>query len=625
MGLKRSFHLLHVDVFEISMSMSPSSGVYQPEPAPQPSRMQVKTIGAYYIGKTIGEGTFGKVKLGTHTLTGEKVAIKILEKERIKDTADVERVAREIHILQLIRHPNIIQLYEIIETPKQLYLIMEFASGGEVFDYIVSNTRVKERTACKFFQQIIAGIDYIGKLGIVHRDLKPENLLLDHDNNIKIVDFGLGNTYKVGEMLKTACGSPCYAAPEMIAGKEYDGLQVDIWSCGIILFALVCGFLPFEDPNTSELYKKILNDEPQCGDFVSEECQDLIHRILSKSPSDRYTITQIRGHPWFRQVTQTIDPGIIVGHQRIAWDVEVLRKCEEYGFPKEQTVSSLEANKHNQVTTTYYLLLKRKIREGGTLVSQTKDALNKSVTITVAPSKPDSMSFDSHPPIPKFPLDESFTVIRPRPKRLLQSARAKRTGSTGGSSSTSKDLTIGSTHSRRQTTATDYKTGPSEGKYMRTMSTRKGGKSASPSRRREKMERKTATPRVSGRGKSAVNRSTSVDYSYAGTGTIQIKRKQGLSGSFDMTITTGGLHNSRVSYKPLEELMMKVLMELGRLRVMYQPKKGSKAFSLHCQKDTLKFDLTLHKQDSGYFCSLKLRFGDKSAFQALSKGLLQGF
>ena len=148
--------------------MSPSNGLSQPEPAPQPSKAQVKTIGAYYMGKTIGEGTFGKVKLGTHSLTGEKVAIKILEKERIKDTADVERVAREIHILQLIRHPNIIQLYEIIETPKQLYLIMEFASGGELFDYIVANTRVKERVACKFFQQILAGVDYIGKLGIVH-------------------------------------------------------------------------------------------------------------------------------------------------------------------------------------------------------------------------------------------------------------------------------------------------------------------------------------------------------------------------------------------------------------------------------------------------------------------------
>jgi 5'-AMP-activated protein kinase, catalytic alpha subunit len=136
---------------------------------------------------------------------------------------------------------------------------MEFASGGELFDYIVQHQRVKEKEACRFFQQIIAGVEYISRLNVVHRDLKPENLLLDFDKGIKLVDFGLSNTYKKGELLKTACGSPCYAAPEMIAGKKYHGTNVDIWSCGVILFALVCGYLPFEDPNTSNLYKKILS------------------------------------------------------------------------------------------------------------------------------------------------------------------------------------------------------------------------------------------------------------------------------------------------------------------------------------------------------------------------------
>ena len=135
---------------------------------------------------------------------------------------------------------------------------MEYAQGGELFDYIVSNQRVKEPEACNFFNQIIAGVEYLHKLNIVHRDLKPENLLLTQDKNIKIVDFGLSNTYKTGETLKTACGSPCYAAPEMIAGKRYFGSQVDIWSCGVILYALICGYLPFEDPNTTNLYKKIL-------------------------------------------------------------------------------------------------------------------------------------------------------------------------------------------------------------------------------------------------------------------------------------------------------------------------------------------------------------------------------
>ncbi len=139
---------------------------------------------------------------------------------------------------------------------------MEFASGGELFEYIVKRQRVSEVPSAKFFQQIISGIEYLHKVNVVHRDLKPENLLLDHNNNIKIVDFGLSNTYKTGCKLKTACGSPCYAAPEMIAGKKYTGLRVDIWSCGVIMYALLCGYLPFEDKNTKVLYKKIL-----AGDF----------------------------------------------------------------------------------------------------------------------------------------------------------------------------------------------------------------------------------------------------------------------------------------------------------------------------------------------------------------------
>lgn len=175
------------------------------------------------------------MKLATHILTGEKVGIKILEKSKIYDVADVERVSREIHILKIVRHPHIIQLYEvrgyrslwplkIIETPKQLFLVMEYANGGELFDYIVQNTRIKDLEAARFFNQILSGVEYIHKLNIVHRDMKPENLLLEMKNRIKIVDFGLSNMYKNEEQLKTACGSPCYAAPEMIAGKKYNGL-----------------------------------------------------------------------------------------------------------------------------------------------------------------------------------------------------------------------------------------------------------------------------------------------------------------------------------------------------------------------------------------------------------------
>ncbi|CAK9012391.1 unnamed protein product [Durusdinium trenchii] len=275
---------------------------------PDSGRARAKSIGHYILGKTIGEGTFGKVKLGTHILTSERVAVKILEKERIVEVADVERVAREVHILKLIRHPHIVQLYEIIETRRQLYLIMEYASGGELFDYIVAKGRVPELEACRFFHQIIAGLEKVHAMNIVHRDLKPENLLLDEHKNIKIVDFGLSNVFRPGQLLKTACGSPCYAAPEMIAGHSYVPHLCDLWSCGVILFALVCGYLPFEDQNTSALYKKILAADYKTPKFISESVRDLISKLLTTDPKCRYNVPDVRAHPWYRQIPEASTP-----------------------------------------------------------------------------------------------------------------------------------------------------------------------------------------------------------------------------------------------------------------------------------------------------------------------------
>merc|ERR1719473_1492018 len=157
---------------------------------------------------------------------------------------------------------------------------MEYASGGELFDYIVKSQRVQEPEACGFFHQIIAGVERIHSMNIVHRDLKPENLLLDDRQSIKIVDFGLSNTYREGQLLKTACGSPCYASPEMIAGHRYVPSASDLWSCGVILFALVCGYLPFEDQQTAALYRKILNADYQAPKFISDSVRDLIQRML---------------------------------------------------------------------------------------------------------------------------------------------------------------------------------------------------------------------------------------------------------------------------------------------------------------------------------------------------------
>mmetsp|Transcript_58000 Transcript_58000/g.154550 ORF Transcript_58000/g.154550 Transcript_58000/m.154550 type:complete len:767 (-) Transcript_58000:400-2700(-) len=331
-------------------------------------KIKTKSIGHYILGKTIGEGTFGKVKLGTHILTDEKVAVKILEKERIVDVADVERVAREIHILKLIQHPHVIQLYEIIETPRQMYLIMEYCSGGELFDHIVACGRVEESEACRFFHQIIAGVELIHSMSVVHRDLKPENLLLDEQKNIKIVDFGLSNTFHDGQLLKTACGSPCYAAPEMIAGLRYVPSRCDLWSCGVILFALVCGYLPFEDPNTAALYQKILTADYQVPQFASQGAKELIAGLLNINSERRFTVEQVRAHPWYNQIAEASFP---LAHDRNERDLEedILDQLDRFGFPRDYAVKCVQMNKHNHVTTTYYLLAEKKRRMADRLPS----------------------------------------------------------------------------------------------------------------------------------------------------------------------------------------------------------------------------------------------------------------
>lgn len=197
-------------------------------------------------------------------------------------------------------------------------MIMEHANGGELFDYIVRHTRLKEEKAAKLYAELIAGIEYLHKSGVCHRDLKPENLLLDFDNCLKLVDFGLSNLYEKGQTLKTACGSPCYAAPEMIAGKRYHGLQTDIWSSGVVFYAMVAGYLPFEDPKTSNLYKKIMAADYQMPKFLSPECKDFITKILNTDPEKRFRIQDIRSHQFMRincpQLAEiSKDPGLFPG------------------------------------------------------------------------------------------------------------------------------------------------------------------------------------------------------------------------------------------------------------------------------------------------------------------------
>lgn len=326
-----------------------------------------KMVGNYILGKTIGEGTFGKVTIAVHIPTKEKVAVKILEKSRIKEQADIRRVNREIKILKKNRHPNIIQLYEVLDTQNSVYLIMENADGGEMFDYIVAHRHVPERQACIFFHQIIDGIEVLHQSEVTHRDLKPENLLLKSTPNgwiVKIVDFGLSNTHEGGRLLSTACGSPCYAAPEMIAGKKYFGPLADIWSCGVILFALVCGYLPFEDPNTSALYKKIMSGQYKPAKWISGDVRDLIRKILETDPDKRYQIHDIRRHQWYSQVSEEDVPKDIVSSKDAELaQAEAMRGIVSAGLETQAVVDGLSSRVCNSATATYFLLEQKAKRQ----------------------------------------------------------------------------------------------------------------------------------------------------------------------------------------------------------------------------------------------------------------------
>jgi 5'-AMP-activated protein kinase catalytic alpha subunit len=252
---------------------------------------------------------------------------------------------------------------------------MEYASGGELFDYIVSKRCLVEMEACKYFQQIISGIEYFHKLQIVHRDLKPENLLLDANRNLKIVDFGLSNIYEKNELLNTPCGSPCYAAPEMIAGKKYSGMMVDIWSAGIILYAMLCGYLPFDEENNDLLYKKI-----QIGDFkipknLSDKAKDFIRKILEVDPIKRYNIAQIKEHPWFHLNEYCYNEGIFINKHIIPVDENILISLKEYDFDINSARSNLLDNRHNHITSAYYLLLKKHLRKGNNSISDLESDL----------------------------------------------------------------------------------------------------------------------------------------------------------------------------------------------------------------------------------------------------------
>ena len=323
-------------------------------------------ISNYKYIKTIGEGTFGKVKLAIHNITGEKVAIKILQKNLIKDKNEYNRIEKEIKYLKLFNHPNIIQIYEVIESPSSFYIIMEYAEGGELFNYIVEKEKLSEKESSFYFYQIIQGVKEIHNKKICHRDIKPENLLLMNNKVLKIIDFGLSSEYD--NYLTTPCGSPCYASPEMIKGKKYNGLSIDLWACGIILFAMLCGYLPFDDKNNNELFKKIVEckiDYPEEDEVIlSDISLDLINKILTPNPKKRIGLEDILAHP-FMNYGKKMYNEVIKTDKFNQEELIIDYMINELGFNNKNNLieQCIHSNRHNKITTTYNLL-KQKFNDG---------------------------------------------------------------------------------------------------------------------------------------------------------------------------------------------------------------------------------------------------------------------
>uniref|UniRef100_A0A803NGB2 non-specific serine/threonine protein kinase n=1 Tax=Cannabis sativa TaxID=3483 RepID=A0A803NGB2_CANSA len=252
-------------------------------------------LGRFEIGKLLGHGTFAKVYLAKNIKSGESVAIKVIDKEKILKGGLIAHIKREISILRRVRHPNIVQLFEVMATKAKIYFVMEYVRGGELFNKVAKG-RLKEELARNYFQQLISAVSFCHARGVFHRDLKPENLLLDENGNLKVSDFGLSavsDQIRQDGLFHTFCGTPAYVAPEVLARKGYDAAKVDIWSCGVILFVLMAGYLPFHDQNIMAMYKKIYKGEFRCPRWFSPELSRLLSRVLDTNPETRVTIPHI--------------------------------------------------------------------------------------------------------------------------------------------------------------------------------------------------------------------------------------------------------------------------------------------------------------------------------------------
>ncbi|XP_042093704.1 serine/threonine-protein kinase BRSK2 isoform X3 [Ovis aries] len=328
-------------------------------------------VGPYRLEKTLGKGQTGLVKLGVHRVTCQKVAVKIVNREKLSESV-LMKVEREIAILKLIEHPHVLKLHDVYENKKYLYLVLEHVSGGELFDYLVKKGRLTPKEARKFFRQIISALDFCHSHSICHRDLKPENLLLDEKNNIRIADFGMASLQVGDSLLETSCGSPHYACPEVIRGEKYDGRKADVWSCGVILFALLVGALPFDDDNLRQLLEKVKRGVFHMPHFIPPDCQSLLRGMIEVDAARRLTLEHIQKHIWYiggknepepeQPVPRKVQIRSLPSLEDI--DPDVLDSMHSLGCFRDRNklLQDLLSEEENQEKMIYFLLLDRKER-----------------------------------------------------------------------------------------------------------------------------------------------------------------------------------------------------------------------------------------------------------------------
>ncbi|XP_069916601.1 serine/threonine-protein kinase BRSK2 isoform X7 [Oryctolagus cuniculus] len=328
-------------------------------------------VGPYRLEKTLGKGQTGLVKLGIHCVTCQKVAVKIVNREKLSESV-LMKVEREIAILKLIEHPHVLKLHDVYENKKYLYLVLEHVSGGELFDYLVKKGRLTPKEARKFFRQIISALDFCHSHSICHRDLKPENLLLDERNNIRIADFGMASLQVGDSLLETSCGSPHYACPEVIRGEKYDGRKADVWSCGVILFALLVGALPFDDDNLRQLLEKVKRGVFHMPHFIPPDCQSLLRGMIEVDAARRLTLEHIQKHTWYiggknePEPEQPIPRKVQIRSLPSLEDIDpdVLDSMHSLGCFRDRNklLQDLLSEEENQEKMIYFLLLDRKER-----------------------------------------------------------------------------------------------------------------------------------------------------------------------------------------------------------------------------------------------------------------------